>query len=280
MNYLRRHTRVMSLSECVRRFQEGSAIAPRAVAISFDDGLGHLFETAVPILQKYDLTATFFVVTDCIEKSEPVWTDKVACIMEHYPFSEFTFSSRGQRLSYRLETVAMRREAWANALKFGKMCERTTLQAFVADMESAASGVMATQRIYEDPRTKPFTWTQIAEMCRSGQEFGSHSRTHPIMARCSIENMQDEAIHSKRAIEAGTGKACSLFGYPNGEPGDFNEISGDVLSQAGYAAAFTTRFGLASMRHNLMTLPRVGISRKDTVAAFTAKLCGCWWNAS
>lgn len=278
MSYLKRNTQVMSLSECVRRFQEGSAIVPRAVAITFDDGLGHLFDTAVPILQKYDLTATFFVVTDCIDKSEPIWTDKVAHIMEHYPFSEFAFPFRGQRLSYRLETVAMRRKALAKTLEFGKMCERTTLQAFIADMESAASSAKATQRLYVDSGTKPFTWAQVAEMCRSGQEFGSHSRTHPIMARCSLENMHDEALHSKRAIEAATGKECSLFVYPNGERGDFNEISGEVLSQAGYAAAFTTRFGLASTRDDIMTLPRVGISRNDTLAAFTAKLSGLWWN--
>ena len=41
--------------------------------ILFDDGYLDNLEYAAPILQKYNCKASFYVVTDCIEKNIPTW---------------------------------------------------------------------------------------------------------------------------------------------------------------------------------------------------------------
>ena len=40
----------------------------------FDDGYKDNIDTALPILEKHNVKATFYIVTDCIEKNIPTWT--------------------------------------------------------------------------------------------------------------------------------------------------------------------------------------------------------------
>ena len=47
--------------------------------IMFDDGYKDNIEFALPILEKYKVKASFYMVTDCIERNIPTWTH----ILEH-----------------------------------------------------------------------------------------------------------------------------------------------------------------------------------------------------
>ncbi len=47
--------------------------------IMFDDGYKDNIEYAIPILNKYNVKASFYVVTECIDKNIPTWTH----ILEH-----------------------------------------------------------------------------------------------------------------------------------------------------------------------------------------------------
>jgi peptidoglycan/xylan/chitin deacetylase (PgdA/CDA1 family) len=42
--------------------------------IMFDDGYKDNIDYAAPILEKYGCKASFYVVTDCIDKNIPTWT--------------------------------------------------------------------------------------------------------------------------------------------------------------------------------------------------------------
>ncbi|MBI3519554.1 MAG: polysaccharide deacetylase family protein, partial [Bacteroidetes bacterium] len=46
----------------------------RYATISFDDGYKDNILYALPILNKYNIKASFYVVTDCIDKNIPTWT--------------------------------------------------------------------------------------------------------------------------------------------------------------------------------------------------------------
>jgi peptidoglycan/xylan/chitin deacetylase (PgdA/CDA1 family) len=51
----------------------------KIATIMFDDGYKDNIDFAAPILKKYNLKASFYVVTDCIDKNIPTWTH----ILEH-----------------------------------------------------------------------------------------------------------------------------------------------------------------------------------------------------
>ena len=59
----------ISLSEYINYLNNKSfSIPEKAVIITFDDGYRSQYDYALPVLKKYNLTATFFVYSDCIDK--------------------------------------------------------------------------------------------------------------------------------------------------------------------------------------------------------------------
>jgi peptidoglycan/xylan/chitin deacetylase (PgdA/CDA1 family) len=54
---------VVPLSEIVNDLRQDRPLAPRTVALVFDDGYENIYATAFPILQEYSFTATVFLIT-------------------------------------------------------------------------------------------------------------------------------------------------------------------------------------------------------------------------
>ena len=55
---------VVTLTEGLRRLREGR-LAPRSVAITFDDGNHDFFTRALPVLKRYGLPATVYLTSFC-----------------------------------------------------------------------------------------------------------------------------------------------------------------------------------------------------------------------
>jgi peptidoglycan/xylan/chitin deacetylase (PgdA/CDA1 family) len=73
--FFSRHFRVVPLRTLVKRLERREALN-RELAITFDDGYRDNFENAVPLLEKYRLPATFFVVTRFIGTDIVPWWDE------------------------------------------------------------------------------------------------------------------------------------------------------------------------------------------------------------
>ncbi len=65
LRYLhKRGYKSISLKQAIEKIRQSKPIAPKSVAITFDDGYLDNYEYAYPILKKYNFTATIFMVTD------------------------------------------------------------------------------------------------------------------------------------------------------------------------------------------------------------------------
>jgi len=73
--FFARHFRVVSLRDLVDKLERGEKLN-RELAITFDDGYRDNFENAAPVLEKYSLPATFFVVTQWIGSDVVPWWDR------------------------------------------------------------------------------------------------------------------------------------------------------------------------------------------------------------
>ena len=73
MRYLyEAHFNVISLAQLAELFEKGS-LPPKTVCITFDDGYRDNYSIAYPILKKYNLPATLFVVSDWIGKKSAAY---------------------------------------------------------------------------------------------------------------------------------------------------------------------------------------------------------------
>jgi peptidoglycan/xylan/chitin deacetylase (PgdA/CDA1 family) len=75
MAYLREARRVVSLSRLVDEIAAGESPPAGTVCITFDDGYRDNLTVAAPLLEKYRLPATLFLVTGLVERGETQWSD-------------------------------------------------------------------------------------------------------------------------------------------------------------------------------------------------------------
>jgi peptidoglycan/xylan/chitin deacetylase (PgdA/CDA1 family) len=123
------------------------------------------------------------------------------------------------------------------------------------------------------------TADEVRDLAGRGLEIGSHSMTHPSMARIPPAQARQEALDSKRQLEALIGRPVTAFAYPYGTLADFDPEVADILAACGYECAFTSQHGAATPRLPMMSLPRVKVEAGDPPWIFP-RLCDgaldCW----
>jgi peptidoglycan/xylan/chitin deacetylase (PgdA/CDA1 family) len=64
---------VISLYDLYAHLASGAALPSKPVVLTFDDGYRDAYEYAFPLLQKYRMTGTFFIVSDFINVNNPAY---------------------------------------------------------------------------------------------------------------------------------------------------------------------------------------------------------------
>jgi peptidoglycan/xylan/chitin deacetylase (PgdA/CDA1 family) len=97
---------------------------------------------------------------------------------------------------------------------------------------------------------------QIKEWLAAGQEIGSHTLTHPWLTRVSLSQAREEIFGSKKKLEDAFGGVVEHFCYPYG---DWNPAIRDLVAEAGYKSACTTKFGVNRTEADSFALNRITV---------------------
>jgi peptidoglycan/xylan/chitin deacetylase (PgdA/CDA1 family) len=96
-------------------------------------------------------------------------------------------------------------------------------------------------------------WSTVAELARSGIEFGGHGVTHTDLTRLSAEERREEIEASARHLAERLGRRPDGFAAPYGRVN--TEVIGDI--QRTYDVAFGTRFARAPRTGDRFDVPRI-----------------------
>lgn len=255
LDFLSRNYRAMPLSEVVLRLRNGLQIPSRALCLTFDDGFRSVLTTALPILEKYDLPATVFVVTGLMDSGEPPWPEQLYLAISNT--SVPTLEIDGRRLDMR--TTEERATAYEWLLLRAKALPAREKSLFVDHLLFRLGTVDAGPEASSTSAT--LTWDEVEILRRSGLvEIGLHTHTHQILSRCSPAEQRSELEISTHLARKHWG-GVDLFAYPNGQPGDYSSSTKHLLREMGFRCALTTIHGLNDRRSDLYELRRVGIGR-------------------
>ena len=103
---------------------------------------------------------------------------------------------------------------------------------------------------------------------QAGQEVGSHTLDHVHLPELSIADARTQIFDSRRILSEVVDQEVTAFCYPYGH---FRPEHAEMVAQAGYQNATTTRRGLAGERDQPFLLPRVGIWRSTHLVRFFQK---------
>jgi peptidoglycan/xylan/chitin deacetylase (PgdA/CDA1 family) len=237
---------VLPLGEACAQLVRGGLPA-RAACITFDDGYADNEQTALPILKRFGLPATFFVSTG-FSDGGVMFNDGVIEVVRCAPAGTHDLSRLGLG-SYSLGDSTSRRapiDALIGQLKYRPVRERGALvEQLAAAMHSAL------------PKDLMMRSAQIKRLYDEGMEIGGHTVNHPILAVLSEQEARAEIVNGKRRLEEITGAPVTLFAYPNGKPGrDYGPRDVELVREAGFAAAVSTLGGVANRGSDIFQLPR------------------------
>lgn len=246
MAWLKRWFNVLPLADAVAGLVTGSLPARPAV-ITFDDGYADNHEVALPILQRHGLTATFFIASGFLDGGR-MWNDTLIETVRLAQGPVLDLTSVGLD-AYPVDTIERRQTTIRSLISRLKYLEPGERQRQV-DAIAACAGV-------ELPNDLMLTSAQLREMARAGMTVGGHTVHHPILTSLSDDQALAEMVDGRRRLEEIVGAPVRLFAYPNGKPGDdYTGTHVRLAREAGFAAAVSTAWGVASPGCDIFQIPR------------------------
>jgi peptidoglycan/xylan/chitin deacetylase (PgdA/CDA1 family) len=279
---LRSLGRPTSLDECSRALQGGKL--PRlAFVVTFDDGYADCLYGAKPVLERYDVPATVFVVSGSVGSQQEFWWDELEWLLlqpGRLPRS-LHLVVNGERQQWTLDEAAnyspeefSRNAHW----HYGQPDNPTSRhrlfrvlygllqplaphqrQSIVDDLRAWAGGSSKARPAHRT--LSPEEVIRLAE----GQlvEVGAHTVSHPMLSALPLHAQQDEIRQSKTQLEEILGARVGSFSYPHGMPGHYTEATATVVREAGFACACSSRPGTLGRETDPFQIPRLVVQDWD-----------------
>lgn len=252
LRYLKNHANVLSLADTIDFLREGKTLPPNTTVITIDDGYEDAYEIAFPILKRYALPATVYVITDFLDAKIWLWTDKMRYVLLNTKYSAINISfdsadkietdlaDKIQKLNV-ADRINSRLKKMPNQQKELKIIE--IAKDFEVEIPTLPSRDFA-----------PMSWAQAREIDAGCIEVESHTVTHPILTNIENDQLNFEMQNSKKRLEEMLEREVLHFCYPNGA---FNESVARAAENAGYLSAVTTNYGFNNQRTNRFLLNRI-----------------------
>lgn len=220
-------------------------LSPQPV-ITFDDGYADNLFGALPILERYEIPARFFLVSGMFNSQQEMWWDALDRL---FLTNEPEFDLESDSLTERQQLYVQ----WFERLR--KLPYRAQ-ESELAELFSER-GVERTTR----PERRMLDAEEIQALAASPlAEIGAHTVTHPVLSALTPSDQESEVIASKQTLEEIIGRRLQGFAYPNGTDRDYSGATVEIVRQAGFTYAYSA---FEHGRTDPFQLPRVMIRNWD-----------------
>ena len=268
MQFLSQEYTILPLPEVISRLERRLPLPRRTACLTFDDGCRNVFTTAFPIMKRYEIPSTVFLITGLIGTRQTAWPEQLfhALVCTWKPFVSLDGNI------WPLENPESRALAYLSVVECLKQMGR----------EEKDKRLMALLDHLEVPVTIPadsplalLDWDEVLQLHKSSLvSFGSHTHTHEILSRIPSEEQYDELRHSRDVLIEKLGNG-DLFAYPNGTRADFTDVTKRLLCELGYHCALTMLPGLnPAPLSDVYELRRIGIGAGTTLSEFELRMVG------
>lgn len=233
VEHLSRNYRLLSLDDGLRRLRKGDLETPTA-CVTFDDGYANNFTTALPVLRRYEVPATVYLVTGLIGTDRRLWTTRIEYAVLDADVREVRVGD--PRIDGALGTSAAERRQSARRIKehLKRVDDdrRLELLETIIDLIGEPDRVLDQHRLLSHEELEAFDVDGTVS-------FGAHTHTHPILSRLPDSRLREEITRSVRVVHQ-LRNVSSTFAYPNGRPEDYDRRTRRTLASLGVTAGVTT----------------------------------------
>lgn len=210
LGFFKSHYHVISLDDFYqKKFKKGVL----NIVLTFDDGLQNNFELALPILEKHQMPATFFI-TSSHEKKEFLWPDFLDLVSFHSTKKQISFDSKTYHKNNKNEFS-----------QFGTTLKNHCKTLPYAQIESLFEIFREEwQQIKSDDLAdywKLMNADQLQSIAKNPLfTIGAHGITHTNLATIPKRESEAEIENGKKELEAMIGTTIDCFAFPFGAYSD------------------------------------------------------------
>ncbi len=199
----------------------------KVATIMFDDGYKDNIEFAKPILDKYNVKASFYVVTDCIDRNLPTWTHVLEYSFQNTDVSDLLMDFNFLPKEFRITEIKTHSERINYVSKLKPYLKTISHE----DRSKVLKRVTDTYKDVKLPKLM-MNWDDLRQLKAEGHYIGSHTKYHNMLGTMSEKNDVREELHlSALRIEEMLGYFPLTISYP---VGSFNDTTKKISKELGY----------------------------------------------
>jgi len=255
MSALARRFNPVTIEE-VREFAaDGRRLPPWSAAVTFDDGFADNHDVVLPILSRYGIPATFYIMVNAVETGTPPWYVRV-----NFAFSTTTMPAWKHPENGRTFEIAS---------ADGKKAALNVAW----DLGAARSGAAQEQLIHqieESLQVEPLdarsglmmNWDQVRALKKSGHTIGGHTLSHPNLAQVTETEARSEIRGCKERLEEKLGEPIQHFSYPHPALNPhWSPQTLQITREAGFRSAVLTTPGAVLAGDQPLSLKRLAAGK-------------------
>ena len=258
LRYIRDHFQPVPLSRIVESLRSGQSLPEKSVAITVDDGYRDFFVYAYPLLLKYRIPATIFVVTRFVDQSLWLWFDAIHFLVHAArPGSYFDVvdSANGKDEFVKLSSDDDRNFYWERVADYCVGLPPRERQETLRCLATSLGEELPDRPTEE---YSAMSWEEIRALDSNLVDVGAHTRSHLILSQCDDTLQHHEILGSRLDIESKLGRPVRHFCYPNGLPKDYNGSTLRLVQEAGFVCALVAHGALVRKGANPYLIERIG----------------------
>jgi peptidoglycan/xylan/chitin deacetylase (PgdA/CDA1 family) len=278
LEVLQKHYHPLSLPQLVEALRENK-LPDRAVVVTFDDGYADNFYNAKPLLEKYNIPATFFISTGSIGQNREFWWDELERLLlqpRKLP-EKLSLNIDGKIYQWNLDQATNYTEqdyqrdrtckAWeakpGSRLFFYYSIWQILRPLLEKERQRILDEILEWSVAEPTPRAThrsllPKELSALAE----GElvEIGAHTVTHPFLSVQSTALQRDEIKQSKIDLEEMLHRPVSSFSYPFG---DRSAETIEIVKNCGFNCTCSTDQDIIWQKSDHFQLPRFDAENWD-----------------
>ncbi len=263
LQWLAEHCAPLPVQELVARAASGT-LPRRAVAVTFDDGYVDVLHSAAPLLQHYDIPATCFATTECLDEATVFWWDWLAALLlgEEAPPPVMTIELPDGEHLFATRTRGERYHAHWRLFH--------SLVPLEADRRSRVINALRAwaPTLEVHPNARRMTAPEMRTLLTQGVAIEAHTVRHLALPCHGPEVQMHEILQSRNTLERVLGRPVTALAYPFGA---FDEVSVESCRRAGVTFAVTCEPRAVTCTDDSLRVPRVEI-RQQELSRFVAHL--------
>ena len=195
IKFFKKHFQPTTPQEFYTLFKNKRVLSSPVFLVSFDDGFISFKNQAVPVLQKYGITAVCFINSDFVNNNQIFYRCKASMIIEKLKSLKVK-DPDNTLLSKDIENVY--------AIGYHDQHQLDNI-AFRYNIDLV--GYFSNESPYLSDK-------DIISLKKNGFYIGAHSKDHPLYKKISIEEQVHQTLHSLQIVDQISNNDLKLFSFP------------------------------------------------------------------